>query len=277
MLMAMAKPKKTLEQWQLDDAERLKKLFSERVKMSQEEFGAKYGIGSQGMVWQYLNGRSPLNLKSAINFASGIGVPVAAISPTLASELSAVQPSDFSPENKSPVTDNWDGVDRRKEPVPDRRKSVIPVEPNIGVHDSVEDLDPERYLQVESFDVRLSAGSGNIEWVPSRSDPVTFRAGWFAFKKLKPNSCKLLYVRGSSMEPILSDGDAVLIDTAQTSVIDGEIYAVLYWDALYIKTLYRIPGGIQLKSENSDHPSFDVRGADLEHLTILGRKVWRGG
>lgn len=175
----------------------------------------------------------------------------------------------ISPENKSPVTDNWDGVDRRK--------NAIPTEPNIGVHDSVEDLDPERYLQVESFDVKLSAGSGNIEWVPSRGDPVTFRAGWFAFKKLKPKTCKLVYVRGSSMEPILSDGDAVLIDTAQTSVIDGEIYAVLYWDALYIKTLYRIPGGIQLKSENSEHPSFDVRGEDLEHLTILGRKVWRGG
>jgi phage repressor protein C with HTH and peptisase S24 domain len=41
------------------------------------------------MVWQYLNGRSPLNLRVALKFARGLQVPVREFSPRLADELAA--------------------------------------------------------------------------------------------------------------------------------------------------------------------------------------------
>ncbi len=91
MLAAMdTKKKRKLEDWQVDDAARLKQLFDERSKLSQEEFGAKFEIGSQGMVWQYLNGRSPLNLTAAIKFAHGLGVKVADFSATLERQLDPI-------------------------------------------------------------------------------------------------------------------------------------------------------------------------------------------
>lgn len=55
--------------------------------MSQEEFGSRFEIGSQGMVWQYLNARRPLNIKAATGFARGLGVDVDAFSPRLAEEI----------------------------------------------------------------------------------------------------------------------------------------------------------------------------------------------
>jgi len=93
-MLARMKKEKTLEEWQLRDAQALRRLFDTRTEktaegkpISQMEFGAKHGIGSQGMVWQYLNGRRPLNIKAAVSFARGLGVKVSDISETLASQI----------------------------------------------------------------------------------------------------------------------------------------------------------------------------------------------
>lgn len=84
------KERKSLEPWQIEDAGRLRRLWEEfhtRTKMSQSQFGAKFDIGTQGAVWQYLQGERALNLRAAIRFAKGLGVFVSDISPTLAAEL----------------------------------------------------------------------------------------------------------------------------------------------------------------------------------------------
>ena len=83
----MGKKKKAeLEQWQLDDVARLNSLFAEKVKekgQSQAAFGAESGIGTQGMVWQYLNAHTPLNYDALMKFSEGMGVKAKEISPVL--------------------------------------------------------------------------------------------------------------------------------------------------------------------------------------------------
>ena len=73
----------------LTDAQRLKQLYDTRVPkgMSQEEFGNAFGIGTQGMVSQYLNGIRPLNYEAAAKFAKGLKCTIADISPELARRL----------------------------------------------------------------------------------------------------------------------------------------------------------------------------------------------
>ena len=51
---------------------------------TQAEFGEKHEIGSQGLMWQLLKGKTPLNLKTAKIFASGLGCKVSDFSPRLA-------------------------------------------------------------------------------------------------------------------------------------------------------------------------------------------------
>ncbi len=68
---------------------RLRELYEQRAPggMSQEQFGAEYGLGSQGMVWQYLNGHRPLNFEAAAKFAKGLRCTIADISPEMAEAL----------------------------------------------------------------------------------------------------------------------------------------------------------------------------------------------
>lgn len=77
---------KTPEQWQIDDAARLKQIF-ERSGFTQEAFGSEFEIGNQAMVGQYLNAKRPLNLAAAGKFANGLKVSIDQISPTLAAQI----------------------------------------------------------------------------------------------------------------------------------------------------------------------------------------------
>lgn len=68
---------------------RLKELYEARVPrgMSQKQFGQAYGIGSQSMVAQYLNGTRPLNFEAAAKFATGLRCTIHDISPEMAAAL----------------------------------------------------------------------------------------------------------------------------------------------------------------------------------------------
>jgi hypothetical protein len=67
----------------------LKRLFEERAEVSQAEFGTTFGLGTQGMVWQYLNGYTPLNYDAAAKFAKGLRCTIRDFSPDMADELEA--------------------------------------------------------------------------------------------------------------------------------------------------------------------------------------------
>jgi transcriptional regulator with XRE-family HTH domain len=64
---------------------KLKQLYRELCPegMTQERFGEVSGIGTQGMVWQFLNGHTPLTLEAAVRFANTLGCTLYDISPTL--------------------------------------------------------------------------------------------------------------------------------------------------------------------------------------------------
>lgn len=85
-----------LAKWQTDDATRLKSLWDRRVtKVTQAEFAARYDLGTQSMVWQYLSGHRPLNIKAATAFARELRVRVEEISPTLAKEVEELSKTEY--------------------------------------------------------------------------------------------------------------------------------------------------------------------------------------
>jgi len=86
----------------------------------------------------------------------------------------------------------------------------------------------------------------------------------------------LVDVVGDSMETVLSEGDAVLIDLSQTDIISGKAYVIRIGDELLVKYLQHLPGDlIQVFSENSSiYPPFTVNVKDLEaEIFIIGRVV----
>lgn len=69
------------------DLSRIWKAAPKSKRGTQEEFGEKWGIGSQSAVGQYLRGDIPLNFKAAMAFASGLECQISDFSPRLAGEI----------------------------------------------------------------------------------------------------------------------------------------------------------------------------------------------
>jgi len=107
---AMTKTKTTRTQEQIDDSIRLRGLFEKRAGMGQLEFGQRYGIGNQGMVWQYLNADKPkgaaLNVAAATKFAEGLRCKIGDFSPTLQREIDRIAKyaSGILPVSQAPQT-----------------------------------------------------------------------------------------------------------------------------------------------------------------------------
>ena len=96
--------------------------------------------------------------------------------------------------------------------------------------DHPDDLPEGEFVMVPKLDVKLSAGNGHeqLEINLTRSTPLAFRASWVREKRLKPGKLAAMTATGDSMQPGIFNGDSLLVDTSQTEVLDGKVYALWY-------------------------------------------------
>lgn len=69
-----------------EEAARLSKIWRDTPHETQAVFGEMYEVGTQSAVGQFLRGESPLSLKAARGFATGLGCRISDFSPRLAKE-----------------------------------------------------------------------------------------------------------------------------------------------------------------------------------------------
>lgn len=142
-------------------------------------------------------------------------------------------------------------------------------------HEAVQLLD--QFAFVERFDVSLSAGPGAAGDNARHLAPVAFRRDWLTERGLIANKCVVCSVGGDSMEPLLSDGDLVLLDRRYAELREGEIYGIVdVAGDTRVKRLEKIGNGLLLRSENPDFPSEARMGDDANRVHIIGRLVWSG-
>ncbi len=93
---------------------------------------------------------------------------------------------------------------------------------------------------------------------------------------VSPECAAWAIAQGNSMEPVVPDGTKACVNTGETSITDGRMYAVDHAGMLRIKLLYRLPGnGLRLKSYNSSEwPDENLTTADAESVRVLGRVFW---
>ena len=143
-----------------------------------------------------------------------------------------------------------------------------------------EETDTEyTHKEVQVFDYKLSAGFGNFSWIANhKEDPLVFREQWFRAKRLRAEDLRGMYVKGDSMSPELNNMDTVIIDITDIDPADGEIYACLYNEKLFIKRIRHNDKGLLLVSSNTEYPTIEVPSdVSSDKFKILGRMVWRGG
>lgn len=86
-------------------------------------------------------------------------------------------------------------------------------------------------------------------------------------------------VRGDSMEPTLTGGAVVFVDTSQTRLPPDDIYAINYGDGLMVKRLKLIPRS-ELVSVISDNERYGADDLIRDDVKVWGRVIgwfqWRG-
>lgn len=124
---------------------------------------------------------------------------------------------------------------------------------------------------------RAKAGAGGSLEVSAETEGLyAFRKDWLGMKNIHAAKAVLFDVVGDSMEPLLKEGDTLLIDKNATEIMDGHVYVVTLGEELKVKRIYRGLNGIILRSDNQRYPDVNVEGPDLETLQIWGRVRWVG-
>ena len=141
------------------------------------------------------------------------------------------------------------------------------------------DLPADVFALVPRVAVALAAGNGTVVDIPQDLPPLAFRRDWLQRQLVTArNNLRTMEVKGDSMEPYLLDGDTVLIDMGQQDIKDSEVYALRYGSELRVKRLSRrFDGGLLIRSDNPKYADEVLTAADLEHTSVLGRLLWRGG
>jgi len=101
-------PAKPLTREQKQDAERLRGIYEKRKdesrlsqkRLSQESLADEFGFSAQATVNQYLVGKIPLNVKTAVKFAEHLKCKVSDFSPSIQHEIDRL--SKYASENVEP-------------------------------------------------------------------------------------------------------------------------------------------------------------------------------
>ena len=120
---------------------------------------------------------------------------------------------------------------------------------------------------------RLSAGTGSFDSEETVKEYLSFQTKWLAGKG-SVNHMVAMEVFGQSMEPMIKEGDTVLIDQSQKNILAGAIYALGVEDTILIKRLEKHPNKLVLCSDNKDYESIYLESEEADTLRIIGKVIW---
>lgn len=142
--------------------------------------------------------------------------------------------------------------------------------------DSKTPLSPDEVEIPFYKEVELSAGNGSVVQRESTGFKLRFAKSTLRRYNIQPDMAACVVVSGNSMEPVLPDQATVGIDTGNTKIKDGDMYAIDHGGMLRVKVLHRLPGGgLRLRSFNRDeYPDEDCSPEQANQVKVLGRVFW---
>lgn len=124
-------------------------------------------------------------------------------------------------------------------------------------------------------EVEASAGSGSSMVQENHGRKLRFSKNTLKNYNVQPEHAYCITVSGNSMEPAIPHGSTIGVDTNNTAIKDGDIYALDDNGHLRVKVIYKTPRGIRLKSFNIEEwPDESYTHAEAEKIRVLGRVFW---
>jgi phage repressor protein C with HTH and peptisase S24 domain len=133
-------------------------------------------------------------------------------------------------------------------------------------------------VQIPKYDIGASAGPGAYLDAEEEPELMAVDLQWLRQElNVNPSEVSMIYARGDSMQPTISDGDMLLVSEQVDPIRDG-IYVSRYDGLLQVKRLQRQPKGVIRVT--SDNPAYDPFSVNLKEegtdFVIVGRVVWVG-
>ena len=130
------------------------------------------------------------------------------------------------------------------------------------------------WVEVPRLPLEASAGPGATNAAEIPFDAFRFSRRWLREQGLEPAMLSSIRVMGDSMDPLLRDGDEILVDRTPRAFREG-VHVVRLGEALHVKLLQAVPPGrLRLISKNAAYEPVEVGMADVD---VVGRVVWKGG
>ena len=130
------------------------------------------------------------------------------------------------------------------------------------------------WINVPRMEVGASAGPGAVLAGEQAFDTFRFSKNWLREQGLDGAQLSAITVEGDSMEPLLRDGDEILVDRSPRPFRDG-VHVVRLGEVLMVKRVASTgQGRLALLSQNLAYPPVEVA---IEEIEIVGRVVWKGG
>jgi phage repressor protein C with HTH and peptisase S24 domain len=130
------------------------------------------------------------------------------------------------------------------------------------------------FVDIPRLPLEASAGPGATAAQEIPFDSFRFSRRWLREHGLEPGQLSAIRVMGDSMDPLLRDGDEILVDRTPRPFREG-VHVVRLGDALHVKLLQAVPPGrLRLISKNPAYEPVEVAMTDVD---VVGRVVWKGG
>lgn len=212
------------------------------------------------------------NYESQTSFATACGVSVSGIQRLLAGGMPRL-PILVSIAKGNKVNLDWLAAGIGPKYIDDSEDIYRPTTDTKGNY-----VDLQEFVFIPRYNIKASAGHGADTSQEKPMHPMAFRKYWVDnILRICASDLIIIGVKGDSMEGEISDGDVILINTADKHLNNG-IYVIRLDGDLIVKRIQKLPGNrIEVSSTNTAYRAFEIdlndRPSDFE---AIGRVVWHG-
>lgn len=155
--------------------------------------------------------------------------------------------------------------------VPDDGEEVNQIQDNAAVYGN---QFLEEFALIPGYRVQVSAGHGSLtqgELEPCRH--LAFRRKWLRWRGFDEKELAIVWSKGDSMEPTISNNDTLVVHLGRTRPVDGHIYVVRNDDQLWVKRLQVLPSAWLLLSDNKHYQPIEVPKDEQHTFEVIGQVV----
>ena len=148
-----------------------------------------------------------------------------------------------------------------------------PVIPDLS--EAASELEKE-FALIPGYNIQVAAGNGIVPESEQATRKLAFRHKWLKYRGLKEKDLVLVFAKGDSMEPVISDNNTLMIDTSKQRLEDGSIYVIRNNEHLVVKRIQNTLKGFILISDNKEYERVEVSYNEADDLQVIGKVVWIG-